>query len=90
MGYFHGGQIKELLDAGIDVVVPDKAAAREMRGLKTAPDAIEFEKVEGQNAYRCPEGNILKAYDYKERGGQKFFGTSLLTIAENVRWPRSV
>jgi len=71
-GYFNGGQVKELLDAGLDVVVPDQATSRELRGKPDEVSAIEFTKVDGKNAYVCPEGNELKMQSHFDRDGQRF------------------
>lgn len=86
-GYFNGGQVKELLASGLDVVVPDKATARELRHGPMAPSEppIEFTKVEGIDAYRCPEGNILKATQRFERDGQRF--TKYVAIRECAGCP---
>jgi transposase len=73
-GYYSGGQVQGLLEAGIDVLVPDKGALREMRfgPAEEAQDCIEFTKIAGRNAYLCPEGNILKYVKATHSGGQRF------------------
>ena len=73
-GYFSGGQVQELLDSGTDVLVPDRAAAREMRLGPPPPeeDCITFKKIEGRNAYICPRGNVLIYAKAEKSGGQRF------------------
>lgn len=73
-GYYQGGSVKRLLDTGLDVVVPDSVTAGELRRPAVSPTtpAPEFTPVEGQDAYICPKGNILKFKGQTENGGQRF------------------
>jgi hypothetical protein len=73
-GYYCGGQVHDLLSTGMEVVVPNKEAAREMRfgPPKEEVEPIEFTKIEGRNAFRCPEGNILQLSTSKVVAGQRF------------------
>jgi transposase len=72
-GYYSGGQIHELLGSGMDVLVPDKEAAREMRfgPAQQESEPIEFIKIEGRSSYRCPEGNVLEYSSLSVIGGQR-------------------
>lgn len=60
-GYFEANDVVALQDSGLDVVVPDSVTACKMRRKEPPGQAskIVFERIEGQNAYRCPEGRIL-------------------------------
>jgi hypothetical protein len=60
-GYFEASDIVALQDSGVEVVVPDSVTAGKMRRKQPLGNGNEivFERVEGQNAYRCPEGRIL-------------------------------
>jgi transposase len=73
-GYYSGGQIHELLGSGMEVLVPNKEAAREMRfgPAKQEAEPIEFTKIEGRSAYRCPQGNILQYSTSDVLAGQRF------------------
>lgn len=73
-GYFSGGQIHSLVSAGLDVLVPDKATSRELKFGPSEPEEspIEFTKLEGKDAYRCPQGNILKFKEYRHSSEQRF------------------
>jgi transposase len=71
-GYYQGGTVAELLDTGLDVVVPDSTTAGAMRRAEPTEDPIEFTKIEGRDAYGCPNGNVLVLKERWERGGQKF------------------
>jgi len=73
-GYYKGGRIKELLDTGLDVIVPDSATAGALRRPETTPipAPVEFTQVEGKNEYVCTKGNILKFKGNSEDGGQRF------------------
>jgi hypothetical protein len=71
-GYYKGGRIKELLDTGLDVIVPDSATAGALRRPETTSAPIEFKPVEGKNEYICPKGNILRFKGSYEDGGQRF------------------
>jgi len=72
-GYYSGGQIHELLSSGLELYVPDKGAAHEMRFGEQGTEPIEFTKIEGRNAYRCPQGNILGYARADKSGGQRYF-----------------
>ena len=73
-GYFSTSQVLQLENSGVDVVVPDSTTVRELRFGPSAPESapIQFVKVEGRNAYRCPEGNILMPSGHKNKSGQLF------------------
>jgi transposase len=73
-GYFSGGIVNELLEQeGLDVVVPDARTAAAMRKApEPGPDPIVFERVEGRNAYICPQGKLLRPEDRIFRSGQWF------------------
>jgi len=72
-GYFEGGTIAKLLATDLDVVIPDATTAGAMRRPEPEPkDKIEFTKIEGRNAYICPEGNVLTYKDGWDSGGQRF------------------
>ena len=73
-GYYCGGQIHELLSTGMQVLVPDKEAGREMRlgPAQQENEPIAFTKIEGRNAYRCPQDNILEYSTCELIGGQRF------------------
>jgi transposase len=60
-GYFNASDIVELQESGLEVVVPDAITAWQLRTnhWSPEPEPIQFEPVEGKNALRCPEGNIL-------------------------------
>lgn len=68
-GYFTGEEIVALQDAGLEVVVPDATTAGLMRGKGQASpeETIRFEKIQGRNAFICPQGNVLV---YKSRGAK--------------------
>lgn len=74
-GYYCGGQVMQLLSNGTKVVVPDHEAAREMKSIPTGPQEppIEFAKVEGRDAYLCPEGNVLAVRMRKPGSGGQIF-----------------
>ena len=56
-GYYHGSEIKECLGAGLTPLVPrPRTSANEARGLFTKDD---FVYDPGQDAYRCPAGEML-------------------------------
>ena len=71
-GYFSAPDVVELQDAGVDVVVPDSTTASQMRrGREISPaGAVHFEPVEGINAYRCPQGNVLYRRDKPDKSGR--------------------
>jgi transposase len=70
-GYYQGGQIVELLESGLEVIVPDATTAGEMRRPETeSVEKVEFTKIEGRNAYLCPEGKVLVYKGREESGGQ--------------------
>lgn len=73
-GFYSGGLIAELLLSGLDVLVPDSTTAGQMRRPEVEPEepGPSFVKVEGRDAYLCPEGKLLKLEDRFERGGQQF------------------
>jgi len=76
-GYYAGGVIHELLEQGINTVVPDTVTVGNMRRPSTEtqePKAppILFERNEDKDSYVCPEGKTLKLTKRYERGGQKF------------------
>jgi hypothetical protein len=73
-GYYEGGTIVELQSAGLEVVVPDATTAGSMRrGFPEPPvEPVEFTKIEGRNAYCCPQGNVLTQKNRWESGGQTF------------------
>jgi transposase len=73
-GYFCGGQIHDLLAAKIGVIVPDQATSRALRFGPSLPQAaVEFTKLENENAYVCTRGNILRFKQPLDRaGGQRF------------------
>lgn len=73
-GYFSGGQIHSLVSAGVDVLVPDKVTSRELKFGPKEPEEspIEFTKLEGKDAYQCPQGNILKFREYRDSSDQRF------------------
>jgi len=60
-GYFKEDDVAALEDSGLDVIVPDSTTACKMRRGEPLGQQgeIVFERIEGRNAYRCPEGNIL-------------------------------
>src|SRR5208283_4299779 len=60
-GYFEANDVVALQDSGLEVVVPDSVTACKMRRNEPLGQTskIVFERIEGQNAYRCPEGRIL-------------------------------
>jgi hypothetical protein len=72
-GYFHGAQIIGLQEKGLEVIVPDKETARKLHG-RAAPEKVPlvFIPVEGRNAYRCPEGKLLKLVGYVTKHDQRF------------------
>jgi transposase len=78
-GYYSGGDIVALQDAGLDVVVPDALTACDMKRRQQVGTSsgsvhprIEFKQVEGRDAYVCPEGNILGRVDRWSKGGREF------------------
>ena len=78
-GYYSGGDIVALQDAGLDVVVPDASTACDMKrgnpvgtSCGSAGPQIQFEPVEGQDAYVCPQGNILMRTASWTHGGREF------------------
>lgn len=60
-GYFDACDIVSLESEGLEVVVPDSTTVSRMRKGEpvSQEDPVHFEKVDGRDAYRCPEGNIL-------------------------------
>jgi transposase len=65
--YFQADDILSLQDDGIDVVVPDATTVGLMRG-KGDWARVQFEPVEGKDAYRCPEGTILARHGHGKDG----------------------
>src|SRR3972149_2147301 len=56
-GYYHGAEIQSCLQAGLTPLVPRSlTSANEARGLFTKDD---FVYDPGQDAYRCPAGEML-------------------------------
>jgi len=86
-GYYQGGSVKRLLDTGLDMVVPDSVTAGKLRRPEAIPasEVPEFTPVEGQDAYVCPKGNILKFKCQTESGGQRF--TKYLATNECLSCP---
>jgi hypothetical protein len=80
-GFFDAGDVVTLQDEGITVVVPDADTACQMRRntLTKEPSPIHFEPVEGQNAFRCPNGNILTLREKRENGRSKYRAKHLCT-----------
>jgi hypothetical protein len=72
--YFLAEDILELQDAGLKVVVPDSTTACKMRrGEKIgARQAIDFTPIEGQDAYRCPQGNELRPCGSTRTGTRRY------------------
>jgi transposase len=60
-GYFDANQLVELMDSGVNVVVPDATTASNMRRgeFPDQSDRVQFERMEDRDAYRCPQGNVL-------------------------------
>jgi hypothetical protein len=72
-GYYHGAQIIGLQEKGLEVIVPDKETARKLHGRPALEKAsLVFIPVEGRNAYRCPEGKLLKVEGHVTKHGQHF------------------
>jgi transposase len=71
-GYFSAPDVIALQDAGAQVIVPDSTTAYQMRrGEEISPaPTVHFEPVEGINAYRCSEGNILYRRDKPDKTGR--------------------
>jgi len=73
-GYYEGGVVADLLDRGLDAVIPDSVTAGAMRRPQTGPleEPVAFEKLSDQDAYRCPQGNVLTFKQTWDSGGQTF------------------
>jgi hypothetical protein len=80
-GYYCGGQVKQLLSRGIEVIVPDHGAAREMKSGPSIPEQppIEFKKVEGKDAYICPKDNVLAFKQHVPGSGGQMFTKYIAT-----------
>ncbi len=60
-GFYHTNAIRELLEAGVEVCIPDtKTAGRLHRGPWREP-AVPMVYEPEQDQYRCPEGKVLAA-----------------------------
>jgi transposase len=60
-GFYHTNVIRDLLEAGVDVCVPDtKTAGMLHRGQWREPAVLMVYESE-QDQYRCPEGKVLAA-----------------------------
>jgi len=71
-GFYSGGSVATLIKDGLDVVVPDSTTANHMRFQFLEEQTVQFTKVEGKNAYRCPQGKLLKRDGRVRHGGQRF------------------
>jgi transposase len=72
-GFYSGLSVASLIEDGIEVVVPDSTTAGRMRSqIQEQNQPIQFTKVEAKNAYRCPQGKLLKPDGTSLQGGQRF------------------
>ena len=77
-GFFSAQTVSELMEAGVDVCIPDSNAACELhRGLSIGALArrcqVIFEYDEHNDLYKCPEGNELRLRWFKEGGALKVY-----------------
>lgn len=77
-GYYAGDGVGRLLEAGVDVCVPDTNTACDLHrnqpvGTTRAKSqgAIEFVYDPVANVYRCPEGNVLRPLQQRVHCGQE-------------------
>jgi hypothetical protein len=76
-GYYEGDAIGRLVEAGIDVCVPDSNTAGDLhrgRPIGTTRSRgrgwVELEYDAEADLFRCPEGNALRPQQRREHGGQ--------------------
>jgi transposase len=82
-GYFSAETMKEIQAQGVDPCIPDQQTARAMSGKQNnetaAPGAKEpkitiddFEPVEDQDAWKCPQGRTLERSGGCKRDGETY------------------
>jgi transposase len=78
-GYYNGQDVVDLADAGLEVIVPTPQTACDLKRGDPAGTAsgqvgeqIEFKKLEDEDAYVCPQGNILRRIHSRVKGRREF------------------
>lgn len=78
-GYFHGATVVSLIQAGIDVCIPDSNTACDLHRdqpvgttLLSITGTVAFDYDAEQDVYRCPEGNSLRFSQSRTGRGQDY------------------
>lgn len=71
-GYFDADDVVGLQDSGVRVVVPDATTAGQMRKNDVTQEANDFQRIEGEDAYRCPNGRTLHRIEAKRRNSKRY------------------
>jgi hypothetical protein len=69
-GYYHSHPVRELLEAGVDLCIPDTQTAGALHRGESLEPAVAMVYEAEADQYRCPQGNVLGHVSTrrKERG----------------------
>jgi len=73
-GYYSGGNIRHANEKGLDLFVPDKGQAQEIKGKKLEEkpyDRGNFKYDEAEDEFSCPEGEkLVFSHEYTDKKGR--------------------